>query len=97
MLFRLMGFGALGEVAQCEADEFAGCEGFDEELASELQSRAAEALDRREAAAREERKALGVEDALIDMPYLTEPMLVTLGKAGIKTLDRKSTRLNSSH
>ncbi|MBM3929601.1 MAG: transcription termination/antitermination protein NusA, partial [Sphingomonadales bacterium] len=27
------------------------------------------------------------EDALAKMPYLTEAMLVTLGKAGIKTLD----------
>src|SRR3546814_17107951 len=80
------GFGALEEVAYVEADEIAGIEGFDEELASELQSRAAEALDRREAAAREERKALGVEDALIDLPYLTEPMLVTLGKAGTTPL-----------
>ena len=62
-------------------------EGFDEELAAELQSRAAEALERQEEAAREERRALGVEDALAEMPYLTEEMLVTLGKAGIKTLD----------
>ena len=46
-----------------------------------------EALERREEAAREERRALGVEDALAEMPYLTEAMLVTLGKAGIKTLD----------
>ena len=46
-----------------------------------------EALERREAASREERRALGVEDALAEMPYLTEAMLVTLGKAGIKTLD----------
>jgi hypothetical protein len=61
--------------------------GFDEELAEELQSRAQEALERREAAAREERRGLGVEDALADMPHLTEAMLVTLGKAGIKTLD----------
>jgi N utilization substance protein A len=68
-------------------DELAGIEGFDEELAAELQSRAQEALERREAAAREERQALGVEDALADMPHLTEAMLVTLGKAGIKTLD----------
>src|SRR3546814_16398824 len=75
------------EVAYVDANESAGVDGFDEELASELQSRAAEAPDRRDAAAREGRKALGVEDALIDMPYLTEPMLVTLGKAGIKTLD----------
>ena len=49
--------------------------------------RAKEALDRREEAAREERRALGVEDSLAEMPYLTEAMLVTLGKAGIKTLD----------
>ena len=45
------------------------------------------ALERREAAAREERRGLGVDDALAEMPYLTEQMLVTLGKAGIKTLD----------
>ncbi|USU11983.1 transcription termination factor NusA [Sphingomonadaceae bacterium OTU29THOMA1] len=81
------GFGALEEVAYVELDEIAGIEGFDEDLGQELQSRAQEALDRREAANREERRGLGVEDALIDMPYLTEAMLVTLGKAGIKTLD----------
>ena len=28
-----------------------------------------------------------MEDALADIPHLTEAMLVTLGKAGIKTLD----------
>ncbi|OYW86959.1 MAG: transcription termination/antitermination protein NusA, partial [Sphingobium sp. 32-64-5] len=42
---------------------------------------------RREATAREERRALGVEDALAEMPHLSEAMLVTLGKAGIRTLD----------
>lgn len=81
------GFGALEEVAYVELDELAAIEGFDEDLGQELQSRAQEALERREEAAREERRALGVEDALAEMPYLTEAMLVTLGKAGIKTLD----------
>ncbi len=81
------GFGALEEVAYVEAEELSSIEGFDEELAAELQSRAAEALQRQEEAAREERRALGVEDALAEMPYLTEAMLVTLGKAGIRTLD----------
>ena len=81
------GFGELEEVAYVTVEELASIEGFDEDLAAELQSRAQEALDRREAAAREERQALGVEDALADMPHLTEAMLVTLGKAGIKTLD----------
>ncbi len=81
------GFSALEEVAYVELDELAGIEGFDEDLAQELQSRAQEALERREQANREERQALGVDDALADLPYMTEAMLVTLGKAGIKTLD----------
>ncbi|OQW42804.1 MAG: transcription termination/antitermination protein NusA [Proteobacteria bacterium SG_bin5] len=81
------GFGNLDEVAYVELEEIASIEGLDEEIAAELQNRAQEALDRREEAAREERRALGVEDALADIPHLTEAMLVTLGKAGIKTLD----------
>jgi N utilization substance protein A len=81
------GFSELEEVAYIEISELATIEGFDEELAEELQSRAAEALERREEAQRTERRALGVEDALAELPHLTEAMLVTLGKAGIKTLD----------
>ncbi len=81
------GFGELEEVAYVPLEELGSIEGFDLELAEELQSRAVEALDRREAAARDERRALGVEDALADLPHLTEAMLVTLGKAGILTLD----------
>ena len=81
------GFSELEEVAYIDLAELAAIEGFDEELGEELQSRAAEALERREEANREERRALGVEDALAELPHLTEAMLVTLGKAGIKTLD----------
>jgi N utilization substance protein A len=81
------GFTELEEVAYVAVDELAAIEGFDEELAEELQNRAQEALERREVAAREERRGMGVEDALAEMPHLTEAMLVTLGKAGIKTLD----------
>lgn len=81
------GFGSLEEVAYVDPAEIAEIEGFDEDLASELQNRAQEALDRREQAAREERQGLGVEDGLAELPYLTEAMLVTLGKANIKTLD----------
>ncbi|WP_066560407.1 transcription termination factor NusA [Croceicoccus bisphenolivorans] len=81
------GFTELEEVAYVEMDELAGIEGFDEELAQELQSRAVEALERRESAYREARRELGVEDALADIPHLTEEMLVVLGKGGILTLD----------
>ena len=81
------GFSELEEVAYVDPAEIAAIEGFDEGLAEELQSRAQEALERREEANRAERRELGVEDALAELPVLTEAMLVTLGKAGIKTLD----------
>jgi transcription termination/antitermination protein NusA len=81
------GFTSLEEVAYVDVSEIAEIEGFDEELGAELQSRATEALERREEANRELRRSLGVEDALAEMPHLNEAMLVTLGKGGIKTLD----------
>ena len=81
------GFSELEEVAYIDISELAAIEGFDEELGQELQSRALEALERREESQRQERRELGVEDALAELPHLTEAMLVTLGKAGIKTLD----------
>ncbi len=81
------GFTSLEEVAYVDVSEISDIEGFDEELGAELQNRATEALDRREEANRELRRSLGVEDAIAAMPHLNEAMLVTLGKAGIKTLD----------
>jgi len=81
------GFSELEEVAYVDPGEIAAIEGFDEDLASELQARAIEALEKREEAARVKRRELGVEDDLAEMPYLTEAMLVTLGEAGIRTLD----------
>lgn len=81
------GFAELDEVAYVDMAELAAIEGFDEDLAQELQSRAQEALDRQEEAYRTQRRELGVEDALAEIPHLTEEMLVVLGKANIKTLD----------
>jgi N utilization substance protein A len=81
------GFSELEEVAYVDLAEVASIEGFDDDLATELQNRAVEALERREAAAREERRGLGVEDDVAAIKGLTEAMLVVLGKKGIKTLD----------
>ncbi|WP_353227184.1 transcription termination factor NusA [Novosphingobium sp.] len=81
------GFSELEEVAYIDISELSNIDGFDDELAGELQNRALEALERREEGQREERRALGVEDALAELPHLTEAMLVTLGKAKILTLD----------
>jgi N utilization substance protein A len=81
------GFAELEEVGYVDLSELASIEGFDDDLAEELQSRALEALERREEGHRQVRRELGVEDALAEIPHLSEAMLVTLGKAGIKTLD----------
>ena len=52
-----------------------------------MQSRATEALERREAKFKAERTELGVSDDLAAIEGLTEAMLVELGKKNIKTLD----------
>src|SRR3546814_11424003 len=88
-------FGELEEVASVPLEELAGIEGFDEELGEELQNRATEALERRAAAARAERRALGVDDALADTPHLTEAMRVVLvrpedrrrGQSGVRQVN----------
>lgn len=81
------GFAELDEVAYVDLSELAAIEGFDNDLAEELQNRALDAIERQEEAYRVQRRELGVEDALAEIEGLTEQMLVVLGKAGIKTLD----------
>ncbi|MFD2265453.1 transcription termination factor NusA [Lacibacterium aquatile] len=81
------GFTSLEEVAEVETDELAGIEGFDEDVAAELQNRARVYLEQRDVADTEKRIALGVEDAIAALPHLKSRMLVKLGEKGAKTLD----------
>ena len=81
------GFSDLEEVAYVELDELVAIEGFDEGLAEELQRRALEALESRQAEADEKRKALGVADALAEIAGLTPMMLLALGEQGVKSLE----------
>ena len=81
------GFASVEEVAFVPPDELAAIGGFDEELAGELIRRANDYLEARNAEYTKERLALGVEDAVAEINGLTPAMLVTLGKAGVKTLD----------
>src|ERR1051326_130254 len=81
------GFGSLEEVAFVPVEELAGIEGFDTDIASELQERARQALERRDSEYEERYKSLGVSDELIALEGLTPGMLVTLGENGVKTLD----------
>jgi N utilization substance protein A len=81
------GFSTVEDIAFIDTDEISGIEGFDEETAGELQARAREYLARIEAEQDAERQALGVEDALKEIPGMTTAMLVALGKADIKTVE----------
>ena len=81
------GFSTLEEVAYVDMLEIASIEGFDDETAEELQARAKEFIEKQENALDDERKALGVADELLEIDGLTMPMLVTLGKDDIKTME----------
>jgi len=81
------GFTSVEELAMVDLKELAGIEGFDEETAQELQSRAREYLDQQEAEIEARRKELGVEDAVKDVPGVTSKMLVKFGENDIKTVE----------
>ena len=81
------GFADVEEIAYIELDDLASIEGFDDETATELQTRAREYLARIEGEQDEERKALGVADELKEIPGVTTAALVALGKADIKTVE----------
>jgi N utilization substance protein A len=70
-----------------DVKELAGIEGFDDETATELQSRAREYLDQLESELEAKRKELGVEDALKTVPGVTSKMLVKFGENDIKTVE----------
>ncbi len=81
------GFSSVEEVAYVDMLEIASIEGFDDETAEELQARAKEYIEKQETALDDERKKLGVADELREIDGLTMPMLVTLGKDDIKTME----------
>ncbi len=81
------GFTSLEEVAYVALNDLADIEGFDPEIAAELQARARNALERRDREYEERRHELGVEDELAEFAELTPGMLVALGEKGVKTLD----------
>jgi N utilization substance protein A len=81
------GFGSLEEVAYVATEDLAEIEGFDVDIATELQERARSALERRDSEYEERYRALGVEADLEAVEGLSPGMLVTLAENGIKTLD----------
>src|SRR5256714_2433675 len=81
------GFATVEDVAYVSLQELADIEGFDEDTAQELQSRALGHIEQKNAELEAKRRELGVEDEVAEVEQLTPAMLVKLGENGIKTLE----------
>lgn len=81
------GFVSVEEIAYVEIEELTSIEGFDEDVANELQKRAKDFLDEQEKVDTEHYKELGVSEELANLAGLTPKMLSILGDNKIKTLD----------
>ena len=81
------GFSSIEDVAYVPLAELGQVEGFDEETAQELQTRALEYIENRNREMDDKRKELGVEDPVLEVEGVTPAMAVSLGEAGIKTLE----------
>ncbi|WAC28289.1 transcription termination factor NusA [Ancylobacter sp. SL191] len=81
------GFATLEELAYVPLNELAGIEGFDEDTAQELQSRAQNYLAQVEADLDARRRELGVADDLREVPGVTSAMLVAFGENDIKSVE----------
>jgi N utilization substance protein A len=81
------GFRTVEEIAYVDLGEVASIQGFDEDTAREIQTRAQDYLARLEAEQDARRKELGVQDELKEIDGVTTPMLVAFGENGIKTVE----------
>jgi len=81
------GFTRVEQLAETPVDELAEIEGFDLEVAQELQQRATSWLTERASQLDAKRRELGIADAVLDLPAMTVEFAVKLGEKGVKTLD----------
>ncbi len=81
------GFRTIEELAYVEPAEVESIEGFDEDTAVEIQTRAREYIERIENANDERRKELGVADELRELDGITTAMMVSLGENDVKSIE----------
>ncbi|HUO98332.1 MAG TPA: transcription termination factor NusA [Rhizomicrobium sp.] len=81
------GFAEIEDVAYVPLNELASVEGFDEETAQEMQQRAVEFIENRNKELDDKRRALGVEDAVLEVEGVTPAIAAALGEHEIKTLE----------
>jgi N utilization substance protein A len=81
------GFTAIDQVAYVPIEDLTEIEGFDEEVAEELRTRAQAYLEEQDQQLTEKRRELGVSDDLANLDGLTTTQLVKLGENEVRTLD----------
>lgn len=81
------GFSTVDDVALVDVKELAEIEGFDEDIAQELQSRAKEFIENRDTEFENKRKELNIDDSLINVEGLEPDMVVRLAENGVKNID----------
>ncbi len=81
------GFSSIEDVAFVPVDDLCAIEGFEEEVAQELRSRARAYLAVRDEEDNRKRVDMGVADELAAIDGIKPSILVALGEHGVKTLD----------
>ena len=81
------GFSNVDEVAFVAVEELAEIEGFDDDIAQELQNRAKEFVTKRDAEFEKRSKTLGIDETLKTVAGLEQDMILVLAENGVKTLD----------
>jgi N utilization substance protein A len=79
------GFKKAEEIAEAQTDELISIEGFDQDVAAELQNRAKNWLEAKAKEFAEKRKALGIQDDLINFEGLDFDTIVKMAEKGVKS------------
>ena len=81
------GFSTVDEIAMVDVAELASIDGFDEDLANELQSRAKNFVKARNEEFTKKSKELGIDESIKTISGLDQEMIITLAENNVKTLD----------
>lgn len=80
------GFSNIDEVAYVNLQELAEIEGFDEDIATELQTRAKEFIAARDKEFKAKSKALKIDESMKKIEGLDPEMIITLAEKGVKSI-----------
>jgi N utilization substance protein A len=81
------GYASVEDISDSPVEDLAGVEGFDEEIATELQRRGREFIEKRDSDLANRLEELGVDEYLRGLEGFSLSMIVALGEKEVKTRD----------